>query len=268
MFNASYKVKVLYGFACITIILAIVGALHGCKSVIPKHGVEHVYSHRGASGEEIEHTIAAYDLAVLYGSKYIEQDVVLSADGTPWISHDSNAKRITGTDSDYSTLTDEQIEQLRTKDGQHILKLDEVFSRYDGQVVFVVELRGGPSGIEAFSELVRKYDNENCIIVQSANIDVLRQLADTFPEMRQLLLLKDMDELEYALEEECVDIISVSKEHMTEDVCEMVHAHDKLLNVWTLDSTEEIRDAININVDSYFTDYTAKALALEEKYRD
>ena len=51
-----------------------------------------VYSHRGASGEEIEHTVAAYDLAILYGSKYIEQDLVTSRDNTLYVSHDLSAK--------------------------------------------------------------------------------------------------------------------------------------------------------------------------------
>lgn len=202
-----------------------------------------------------------------FGSKYIEQDAVLSADGTSWVSHDSTAKRIAGVDSDYSRLTDKQVEELRTEDGQHILKLDEVFSRYEGQAVFVVELKCGMNGIEPFSDLVRRYGNADSIVVQSGDIDVLRQLASTFPKMKRLLLLKDMDKLEDTLEEECVDIISINKEYLTEDVCATVHAHNKQLNVWVLDSTEEIREAISMNVDSYFTDYTAKALALEEKYR-
>ena len=38
-------------------------------------------------------------------------------------------------------------------------------------------------------------------------------------------------------------------------------------NVWTLNSSSQITEAIALGVDSYFTNYTAKALLLEKKYR-
>ena len=50
----------------------------------------HVYSHRGSDGDE-EHSFKAYDAAIEAGSRYIEQDVVISADGILYVSHDLNA---------------------------------------------------------------------------------------------------------------------------------------------------------------------------------
>ncbi len=47
-----------------------------------------VIAHRGASGYLPEHTLAAKALAHAMGSTYIEQDVVLSRDGTPIVLHD------------------------------------------------------------------------------------------------------------------------------------------------------------------------------------
>lgn len=44
-------------------------------------------------------------------------------------------------------------------------------------------------------------------------------------------------------------------------------ATKKLLNIWTINSTSEIKKAINLGIDNYFTNFTAKALALENKYR-
>ena len=40
-----------------------------------------VIGHRGASGYLPEHTLAAYDLAIQQGAKYIEPDLVLTKDG-------------------------------------------------------------------------------------------------------------------------------------------------------------------------------------------
>lgn len=47
-----------------------------------------VIAHRGASGYLPEHTLAAKAMAHAMGADYIEQDVVLSADGVPIVLHD------------------------------------------------------------------------------------------------------------------------------------------------------------------------------------
>ena len=47
-----------------------------------------VIAHRGASGYLPEHTLTAKAVAHAMGANYIEQDVVLSRDGTPIVLHD------------------------------------------------------------------------------------------------------------------------------------------------------------------------------------
>jgi glycerophosphoryl diester phosphodiesterase len=47
-----------------------------------------IIAHRGASGYLPEHTLAAKALAHAMGAHFIEQDVVLSRDGTPIVLHD------------------------------------------------------------------------------------------------------------------------------------------------------------------------------------
>lgn len=47
-----------------------------------------VIAHRGASGYLPEHTLAAKALAHAMGANFLEQDVVLSRDGTPIVLHD------------------------------------------------------------------------------------------------------------------------------------------------------------------------------------
>ncbi|MEZ5570496.1 MAG: glycerophosphodiester phosphodiesterase [Halioglobus sp.] len=47
-----------------------------------------IIAHRGASGYLPEHTLAAKALAHAMGANFIEQDVVLSRDGTPIVLHD------------------------------------------------------------------------------------------------------------------------------------------------------------------------------------
>lgn len=231
---------------------------------------EHVISHRGASGEETEHTAAAYDLAILYGSKYIEQDVVTSKDGTLYVSHDSSAQKITGVDKLYSEMTDEEIDELRTVDGQKILKLSEVFDKYGDSVTYVIELKDKESQVDIFAALVKEYGNEDSIIVQCFDIAALEALEPIFPDMKKMYLIDKKEDFEAGLNLDFVDILAVCAWKdglMSEENCKKAHDAGKEFNVWTINLTQEIIRAIEMDVDSYFTNYTAKALALEKIYR-
>ena len=54
-----------------------------------------VIAHRGASGYLPEHTLAAKAVAHVMGADFIEQDVVLSADGVPLVLHDIHLEQTT-----------------------------------------------------------------------------------------------------------------------------------------------------------------------------
>lgn len=54
-----------------------------------------VIAHRGASGYLPEHTLEAKCLAYGFGADYLEQDVVLSRDDVPIVSHDIHLDRVT-----------------------------------------------------------------------------------------------------------------------------------------------------------------------------
>lgn len=58
-------------------------------------GTPLVIAHRGASGYVPEHTLLAVTMAHAMGADYIEQDVVLSADGVPVVLHDIHLETTT-----------------------------------------------------------------------------------------------------------------------------------------------------------------------------
>lgn len=60
-----------------------------------------VIAHRGASGYLPEHTLAAKALAYGMGADYIEQDVVLTADGVPVVLHDIHLDTVTDVKEKY-----------------------------------------------------------------------------------------------------------------------------------------------------------------------
>ena len=223
----------------------------------------HVYSHRGACKDATEHTLRAYDLAVEYGSRFLEQDVVLSADGTLFVSHDLSALRLTGVDRLYGEMTDDEIAALRTTDGQRILSLGEVFDRYE-RVNFVVELKTADAA-EAFLTLIEEKAVTGRVLAQSNDPAVLEKLEETVPEMKKLLLLGGQQAFEAALECTAADVLAVDKILMTAENLTAAHKAGKEFNVWTLNTEEELQKAIGMGVDTYFTNDTALALRLEQK---
>lgn len=232
-----------------------------------KEASNHVISHRGASGEEIEHTIEAYNLALDYGSKYIEQDLVSSKQGTLYISHDESAQRITGVDKNFSDMSDNEINKLSTSDGQKILTLENVFKKYKKRANFVVELKQNNLQVNEFARLVKKYKVQNKIIVQASDMKTIDNLQKKIPDMPKLMLVKDQQMLDGALKDKNIDIIGANVSLMNLKNVKKVHLKNKKFSVWTLNNTKEIKKAINLDVDSYFTNFTAKALLLENKYR-
>jgi glycerophosphoryl diester phosphodiesterase len=228
---------------------------------------EYVFSHRGASGEELEHTFKAYDLAIEYGSKYIEQDLVTSKDGTLYVSHDLSAKKLTGVDRLFSDMSDLEIDDLRTEEETSILTFQEVINRYGKKISYVVELKENGKQVPYLEEILVDNDISDNIIIQAKESFALSELENSFPEIPKLLLVTEQTEIIQHINDDFIDIISVNKSLMNEANVQLVQENHKLFNVWTLNSYDEILEAINLGVDSYFTDYTAKSLLLEKKYR-
>lgn len=259
----SYRGYLLIVFAAFTFSLGVFFALDAHKN----NTNNRVFSHRGASGEKIEHTFAAYDLALQQGSKYIEQDLVTSKDDTLYVSHDASAKRITGIDALYTDMTDREINALRTKNSEHIHTLQDVFNRYGKKVTYVIELKENTTQVDLFRNIIKKNHMERNVIVQASSVEPLNSLENDFPHMPKLLLITKQIALEKAITYKNVDIIGAHKSLMNTDNIALTHKNGKQFNTWTLNSREEITRAILLGVDNYFTNYTSRALNLENKYR-
>ena len=227
----------------------------------------HVYSHRGSAGSD-ELTFITYDRAIEEGSKIIEADMVVSMEDTIYLARDDNAYEMTGVNGFFSGMADSQIDALKTKSGNNILRLKDVFDRYGDSVTYIVDVKYvGARNIEAFTKLVKKYGFEDNVIAASSYFDALRPLDEEFPDMPKLYICADESTLEVALAYDFVDIISVPKSMMTADNLKAVHKENKKFSAWTLNSEEEILKAIDLGVDTYFTDDSGLAVKLEKEHR-
>lgn len=229
---------------------------------------DHVYSHRGREGS-YEHSFRAYDEAIAAGSHTIEQDIVLSSDGVLFVSHELNAAVMTGKDYAYGSMTAAEIDELKTSAGDKVLRLSEVFDRYGRSVDYLIELKLPDSrSVSAFTDIVEEYGYDDIITLQSVTTGVLEKLEERFPDMPKLYICKSQAGFDESLDLPYIDIISVQNDMglMTKANCESAHEHGKIFSAWTLDSEESICKAIDIGVDTYFTNDTKKALDIERNY--
>lgn len=228
----------------------------------------HVYSHRGSAGPE-EHSFRAYDAAIEAGSRYIELDLVISSDGVLYVSHDFNAVTMTGYNGIYEFIDSETIDGLRTGAGNPVLRLSDVFDKYGKDINYIIELKPDTYACaDAFGDVTDSYGLSDVITVQSMYPEILERLEERYPDMPKLDVCRSQADFEYALDKPYVDILSVKAAAglMTESNCRRAHDSGKLFSAWTLDTENEIKTAIDMGVDTYFTNDTPLALSIERDY--
>lgn len=71
-----------------------------------------VIGHRGAAALAPENTLAGIRLAAKGGVRWVENDVRLSADGVPVLSHDATLERMAGIDRAVSSLTAAELGRI------------------------------------------------------------------------------------------------------------------------------------------------------------
>ena len=230
---------------------------------------EHIIAHRGASGEEQEHTFESYDLAIEYGAKYIEQDLIFSKDGTLYVHHDASIKNADGSKTKISDCSDNDLNSMG------VISMESVLDRYESNdVVFVIEVRApegdnynGKTQIEALLELLNNYNLSDRIIIQGWQEEPLKAAKDYDSRIRTMFLTADQNGINCAIQSNYVDIVSAIVDCMTAENIQAAHNAGKIYCAYTLNSKQDIVRAIQMGVDMYFTNYTAKAIMLEKTYR-
>ncbi|MBQ9015865.1 MAG: zinc-ribbon domain-containing protein [Firmicutes bacterium] len=209
-------------------------------------------------GDYAENTIASFDEAIRQNAECVEQDVVMAADGTLFVSHDRG----------YNGMPAGAI----ASDG--IPRLEDVFQRYGTEITYVVEIKANDTAASyELLSLIDEYELQDNIIVQSFYPGILREVKRELPEAPSIILHNngDMNQVTFdeALRLDCADTVAVSREEgmMTESNCRAAHQAGKRFAVWDLSEKQQILDAIEMDVDCYFTNAPALALDLEKNYR-
>ena len=93
-----------------------------------------IVAHRGGGGDPApwgapESSLLAFRRALELGADAVECDVRVSADGVPFVIHDSTVDRTTDGSGSVAQLSTRQLRDLRLLDGQRIPLLEEVLAQ-------------------------------------------------------------------------------------------------------------------------------------------
>ena len=219
-----------------------------------------IISHRGASVEAPENTLAAFRLAGRQRTDYVELDVQESQDGVVVVVHDSDLMKIGNSPLKIWEAT---AEQLRSVDiGSH---LDPRFK--DERVPTLAEALAACKGIsrvdielknyghnqrleERVAELVEAAGMENDIVTMSLSHEMVATMKRLRPSWKSgLLTAKALGDLSRMP----ADFLAVEKSMATRRFIWAAHRAGKPVYVWTVDDPAEMVRLVGFGVDGLIT---------------
>ncbi len=198
-------------------------------------------AHRGARLQATENSITAFNRAIIAGADMIELDVQLSKDGHLIVIHDPTLERTTNGQGYIKDLTLAQIKEFKTKDGESVPTLDEVFELCKGKIKLLVEIKAVGCA-QKIAELIKKYNNSDEVVIQSflqgelleyRQFDNKTKTAILFDE-----LLIDGQNLSLYLQKMQAQGVNMNYKHITSQVLDCLHKNSQFAYAWGLQEKE------------------------------
>ena len=246
-----------------------------------------VIGHRGSSGVAPEHTLASYDLALRDGVDYLELDLQMTGDGVLVAMHDPTVDR-TARDGDRPAtgrVRDKTLEELKSYDvgcwfneaypelsqerfvGENVPTLAQVLLRYGTAVSYYIEAKHPDLYPGMEEELLRTIDmcglsaaaHERGVLVQSFSEKSLRTLHEFDPHMPLIKLCRPSDSP--TNREQMGDIAAFAvglgpcRTDASVDLIRDAHEVGLAVDVYTVNSSRQMKRLIDRGVDGIFTDF-------------
>ncbi|MFC7780997.1 glycerophosphodiester phosphodiesterase [Legionella taurinensis] len=232
--------------------------------------IEKVIGHRGASAYAPENTLAAFDKALSMGCRFLEFDVMLSADGEPFVFHDESLKRTTNGQGQIGLVTAEYLQTLdagswfsRTFRGEKIPHFREVLKWLTfANVNANIEIKPYPGQSEQTAATVLSFinrywpANKAAPLVSSFDRTALTLYRSLAPEM-PIGLLFDRWEDDWQQQAEELQCYSIHLNHRALNADRVGAMKEKgyLVLAYTVNRKRLALKLFDWGVDAVFSDY-------------
>lgn len=238
--------------------------------VISLQTIERVIGHRGAAAYAPENTLASFNKAATLGCRYVEFDVMLSADGEPFVFHDDTLKRTTNGRGEIGLVSAEYLQSLdagkwfaRRFRGEKIPHFLEVLQWLTtSNTKANIEIKPYPGTTEQTTIAVLTYINrywppEKALpLISSFDLAALALCRSLSPEMPIGLLFHTWDKnwLTKARELQCHSI-HLNKRILNEARAKEIKEQGYSLFVYTVNRKRQAKKLLSWGVDAIFSDF-------------
>lgn len=232
--------------------------------------VDKIIGHRGASAYAPENTLASFNKALSLGCKWIEFDVMCSADGEPFVFHDDKLKRTTKAKGELGQVDAAYLDTLDA--GQWFSKpyKGEPIPRFKAVLEWLsfsdmqanVEIKPYPSATEQTTIAVLSHihqfwpHNKDLPLVSSFDFNALTLCRSIAPEMPLGLLLDEWDEqwLQKAKQLDCFSV-HFNRKILTASRVKAVKDEGYKVFAYTVNRKRLANKLFSWGVDAVFSDY-------------
>nr|WP_035917873.1 glycerophosphodiester phosphodiesterase [Legionella fairfieldensis] len=232
--------------------------------------IERIIGHRGASAYAPENTMVAFEQALALGCRYVEFDVMLSADGEPLVFHDETLKRTTNGRGETGLVTAEYLQSLdagrwfaRRYQGEKIPHLRDMLAwLVVSDVKANIEIKPYPGTTEQTTVAILSHINrywpqtKPLPLLSSFNFAALTLCRNLAPEIPLGLLLDewDADWLIKAKELHCYSV-HFNRRALNAARVQQIKEQGYMLFVYTVNRKRQAKKLFEWGVDAVFSDY-------------
>ena len=168
--------------------------------------------------QAIENSFEGFEIVIKNGVKRIETDILVSKDDIPFIIHDNDLERLTGTKLKLESSSAEQIEKLQLKDGSKIPRLSEILTKFANQVEWNLEIKSESiDHAKIIIDYINSTSTNKKIIISSFNHELIFFLAKNHPQYEYALLWEEIES-----NEKVIDSMNKAK-------CSYIHPEFKII---------------------------------------
>jgi glycerophosphoryl diester phosphodiesterase len=211
-----------------------------------------VIAHRGASGYELENSLAAFRAAGPCGADAVELDVHASADGALMVHHDPRlgSRRI-------AELSGREAAAHRLENGEPVPMLEQALGAVDPALKVFVEVKSlDPAHDDRLLGALAGGPNPAGYAVHSFDHRIVQRLGRRRPALsRGVLLTAYLLQPLAALRDAGATMLWQERSLVDRALADLVHEAGCRLLVWTVEGEEEITRMLTIGADGIVTNH-------------
>ncbi|MBQ1946721.1 MAG: hypothetical protein II343_07295 [Clostridia bacterium] len=238
-----------------------------------------VCAHRGFSAVAPENSLPAFGAAIGLGAEEIEFDLWPTKDGEIVSCHDKTLDRVsTGTGLIYEH-TFEELQKLDFggKFNEHfkglpVLKFEEILQRFSCHTIMNIHVKPlgehyDPAIMRRIVDLIRRYDAQEHVyfmLEKDDDVALFRSYAPEIPICLGHDKRRPWELVERAIAVKA-DKVQLFKPYISQEMVDKAHAHGILCNVFYADDEEEVRQYLDMGIDTVLTNDYLKIKLVKER---